>query len=86
MQKRTTPKTPKAAKATPKPPKPKAEDPPAAWEPRVYQATTPTAPCRAARPDRPGRTDCCRFAAQGGRFGDGRRRRGPLTWGGAEGI
>jgi hypothetical protein len=53
---------------------------PTAWGPRVYQATTPTAPCRAARLDRPGRTACCRFAARGGQFGDGRRRTGPLTW------
>ena len=30
--------------------------------------------------------DCCRFAARGGRFVGGRGRRGPLTWGGAEGI
>jgi hypothetical protein len=30
--------------------------------------------------------DCCRFAARGGRFLGGRRRGGPLTWGGAEGI
>jgi hypothetical protein len=32
------------------------------------------------------RADCCRFAARAWGFAGGRRRRGPLTWGGAEGI
>ena len=55
----------------------------------VYPATTP-ASWPAAPPyrtlDRPFRADCCRFAARGGRFAGGRRRRRALTWGGAEGI
>ena len=57
--------------------------PPAA---RATRATTATAPSPVGRPDRPGNTDCCPSAARGGRIRTGRSRRGPLTWGGAEGI
>ena len=62
---------------------------PGPGETGVYPATTP-ASWPAAPPyrtlDRPFRADCCRFAARGGRFAGGRRRRRALTWGGAEGI
>lgn len=53
---------------------------------RVYRETTPAMVARvtAALDERIGRALAVAARAQG--FAGGRRRRGPLTWGGAEGI
>jgi integrase len=57
---------------------------------RVYRETTPgdggPGDRRLGRPPRPRTGGCCVSAARGPGFAGGRRRRGPLTWGGAEGI
>jgi hypothetical protein len=57
---------------------------------RIYRETTPAMVARVTavpgRPHRPRTGGCCVSAARGPGLAGGRRRRGPLTWGGAEGI
>jgi hypothetical protein len=57
---------------------------------RVYRETTPVMVARvtAALDERIGHAfgGCCVAAARASGFAGGRRRGGPLTWGGAEGI